>query len=127
MTIVIPMQPGRVKANGRLVPQRVRGVFTGRLVLSSVYREGLEEMALRVRQACVLHRWRKTIRPVRVVVTTWWPRNRGDLDATCKAACDSLTNGGAIFDDDQIVAIELARGVDKVRPRIEIEITEVRE
>jgi Endodeoxyribonuclease RusA len=127
LVVVVDIEPGRVKTNGRLVPQKLRGAFTGRLVLSATYRAGLDEMALQVRQACVTQRWRQTSKPVRVAVTTWWPGTRGDLDATAKSSLDALTQGGAIADDAQVVALMLSRGTDRANPRIEIQLAEVLE
>jgi Holliday junction resolvase RusA-like endonuclease len=127
MRVVIEIEPGLVRANGRLIPQKLQGHFTGRLVLSSDYRSGLDLMAMAVRQECIRSRWKKTGKAVTVDVISYWPGKRGDLDATIKAACDCLTDGGAILDDDQIVELRVTRGVDRARPRIEIEVKEALE
>jgi Holliday junction resolvase RusA-like endonuclease len=127
MKVVIEVEPGQVRANGRLIPQKVDGHFTGRLILASAYRAGLDEMSLAVRQECIRSRWKKTGKAVTVDVISYWPGKRGDLDATIKAACDCLTDGGAILDDDQIVELRVTRGVDRARPRIEIELREALE
>ena len=119
MILTLAIDPGLIKNNDRYT------IAHGRLILSGAYRSGCEHCALMVRQACIVQQWRTTERPVRVVMTTWWPTRRGDVDATSKAVLDSLQNGGAIANDAQVVELVARKGVDKDRPRIEVEIFEL--
>jgi Holliday junction resolvase RusA-like endonuclease len=48
-------------------------------------------------------------------------KRKADLDNFNKLSLDALT-GVAYSDDSQISTLTIARGYDKVRPRIEIEI-----
>lgn len=125
MKIIVPIEPGLVAANRRLIPQHTSGKPTGRLILSPSYRSGLDEMAYHVRQTCIRTGWRKTAKPVVVAVHVYWPQSRGDHDSCTKAACDALEIGAAIYDDAQIEESRSRRYVDKAHPRIEIEVTAV--
>lgn len=59
--------------------------------------------------------------PVRVCMSIYRPRKKGDLDNTLKALFDSL-KGISYEDDSQIVEIHAKRFDDKDRPRVEINI-----
>jgi len=72
-----------------------------------------------------------TLGPVHVTVTWFAPNaRRRDPDALgpfVKAALDALVRGGYLADDDgtRVLAVEQRVRVDRARPRIDIDITEV--
>lgn len=51
------------------------------------------------------------------------PQRRGDLDNTAKVLFDTL-NGIAWVDDAQVVEMHLYRFDDKVRPRVEVTVSQ---
>lgn len=117
---VLDVRPGDVSNNSRLVPQQIRGRYTGRLVDSTEYRDGLRVMALQVRSDMNARGLERIEGPVEVWVTTYWPTEAGDVDATSKAALDCLQQAGLIVNDRQCRPVHLDRAKDPDRPRIEI-------
>jgi Holliday junction resolvase RusA-like endonuclease len=60
---------------------------------------------------------------IEVSITLYFgTKGRADLDNFNKLSLDALT-GIAYLDDSQIAKLTIARGYEKVRPRIEITIT----
>ncbi len=72
---------------------------------------------------------RRDLRPFKgeigVTLNVYRPRRVGDLDGTFKAVLDGL-KGFAFEDDKQIVEIHAKRFDDKYKPRVEVEISEIR-
>jgi crossover junction endodeoxyribonuclease RusA len=62
---------------------------------------------------------------LRVEMKFYRPRRVGDLDGMFKAVIDAL-KGFAFEDDKQIVEIHAQRFDDKWKPRVEVEISEIR-
>jgi Holliday junction resolvase RusA-like endonuclease len=59
-----------------------------------------------------------------VVVRVWRERRAGDLDNFVKQALDAMTKAGNVWVDDRyVVALSAGMGVDKARPRMEIEVS----
>lgn len=121
-TFTLLVSPGDVSNNARLIPQKVRGRFTGRLVDATPYRDGLASMAFQVRSTRNRNRWPTLSGRCSVSATTYWKTEAGDVDATSKAILDALQQGGAIVNDKQVRPLHLDRGTDKARPRIEITV-----
>jgi Holliday junction resolvase RusA-like endonuclease len=119
MKFTLNIDPGQLRVNSRYM------ISGGRLVLSSRYRDAVEAARLQVRQACINGGWRTTAKPVRVMVITHWPTQRGDCDSTVKAVCDALQHGKAIANDSQIVELVARKSVDKQHPRLEVEMEEL--
>ena len=61
---------------------------------------------------------------VLVVVRVYRPRRAGDLDNCLKVTLDAL-RGVAFVDDSQVVELRASRHDDKVRPRVEVEVSAV--
>lgn len=122
---VIEVSPGDVSNNSRLIPQKLRGRYTGRLVDSTEYRNGLASMAMQVRSQRNRNRWPTITGPCSVSAVTYWPTESGDVEATSKAILDCLQQGGAVANDRQIRPATFDRAKDKANPRVEITLTEV--
>ena len=123
LCITLDIPPGDLAINRRLVPQHNRHRQpTGRLILRKSYRAALEEAALVVRQACIRNAWPIATSNVCVTVVTHWRTARGDAEATTKAVCDALEQGGCVANDKlcKPLVIDAVHG-DK-RPRIEITV-----
>lgn len=125
MRFILDINPGDVSNNSRLIPEydRLRRP-TGRLIDSPEYRAGLQSMALQVASQRHQHGWRTVRKPalVSVSIVTYWPTWNGDVDATSKACLDALEQGGVVENDRQCLPVTMTRGIDKARPRIEIEV-----
>lgn len=113
------VNPGDVSNNSRLIPQKLRGRYTGRLVDSADYRDGLRMMA---GQVAFLRKGVLLKEEVAVSVVTYWPTAKGDVEATSKAALDALQHGGFLDNDRKVRWMRMTRGVDKQNPRIDITI-----
>lgn len=126
MKFTIDIDPGSISVNRRLIPQYKGKRPTGRLVLSSNYRLGLDLMALQVRQACVEHGWTMSKRQCRVSIFTRWPGPSGDAGSTEKAVCDALQLGLAVANDKlcRPLMIDCAWNCPKSRG-IDVELEEV--
>lgn len=62
---------------------------------------------------------------IEVSITLYFgTKRRADLDNFNKLSLDALT-GIAYLDDSQIAGLHLKRGYDKMRPRIEISVTDM--
>ena len=99
MRFVLEINPGDVSNNRRHIPEYDRRRRpTGRLILSSEYREGLRSMSLQVMSQRNKMRARTIAKPafVRVSIVTYWPTWQGDVDATSKASLDALQHGGVV-------------------------------
>lgn len=119
---VIEVSPGDVSNNSRLIPQQLRGRYTGRLVDSTEYRNGLASMVMQVRSQRNRNRWPTITGRCSVSAVTYWKTESGDVDATSKAILDALQQGGMVANDKQVRPVHLDRGTDKARPRIEITV-----
>lgn len=125
ITITLPIEPGRLASNKRLVPQYDRSRRpTGRLINSDTYRAALYEASLAVRQACILAGWRMRTTPVVVDVTTYCGKRRLDRDSTCKGAQDALAAGLAIENDDMVNDGRVRRVLNDPNPRIVVTVTD---
>lgn len=60
---------------------------------------------------------------LKVSIAFYWPRARRDIDSSVKATLDALT-GILWVDDSQITDLVLSKQVDKVDPRLVIEVLE---
>lgn len=63
--------------------------------------------------------------PVNVAITVHVPdQRRRDIDNILKAPLDALTHAGLWDDDSQVEALSIRKaGMDRTRPRLEIEVT----
>lgn len=59
--------------------------------------------------------------PVRLSVTVYRPRKRGDLDNTLKVLLDAL-KGHAFHDDAQVVELHATRHEDPTNPRVVVQV-----
>lgn len=61
---------------------------------------------------------------VEVAITAWLPDNRRrDVDNLLKAPLDVLVHAGVLDDDSQIQSLSIRKaGVDRARPRLEVEV-----
>lgn len=61
-----------------------------------------------------------------VTLRIFWPdRRRRDLDNGVKSVLDGL-NGVAFADDSQVAELHVFRGLDRARPRVEVELRALR-
>lgn len=131
LRIVAPMPPGLLAINARdkVVSYRPRqgkraGELVHRIAKDERFKTAELELHVHVRQAVVLARWRELTRltPAFVRIGTYWPEDKGDVDACSKSAQDALHHCGVLADDDQ-VSIAVLERVWRVRqPRIELDV-----
>jgi crossover junction endodeoxyribonuclease RusA len=68
--------------------------------------------------------WRTGVRGARyaVALAVYFPdERRRDLDNACKAVLDAC-NGVAFSDDSEVDELHVVRGIDRVRPRVEVNV-----
>jgi Holliday junction resolvase RusA-like endonuclease len=124
MKVEIGINPGDVSINRRMVPEWRGGKPTGRLVLNSEYRSGVDSMSLQVRQACIKQGWKTSKRTCRAYIFTRWPGPEGDRDSVCKAVLDALQHGTVVVNDKQVIPT-LDASWNSRTPGITVEIEEV--
>lgn len=121
-TIRIP--PGLLAINDKyeVAPIRRKGKATRyEIRLKSSFRAALYEAIVFVRQAVANSGW-QTRECAAASVTTYWPGDvgHGDVDATIKAALDSLEGGGVVTNDRVIRPVWLDAAYNSESPRIVI-------
>jgi Holliday junction resolvase RusA-like endonuclease len=131
LRIVAPMPPGLLAINARdkvvsYTPRQGKraGELVHRIGKDAKFRAAEIELHVHVRQAVVLARWRELGRlvPVFVRIGSYWPEDKGDVDACSKAAQDSLHHCGVVADDDQVAVAVLERVWRVRQPRIELDV-----
>jgi Holliday junction resolvase RusA-like endonuclease len=127
MKIRLNINPGDISINRRMIPEWRNGKPTGRLVLNSSYRAGVDSMSLQVRQACLKQRWKTSKKTCQVRIMTRWPGPEGDRDSTCKAVLDALQHGTAVVNDKQCIPGPLDATWLSRDPGVDVEIDEVME
>ncbi len=110
MRITLPVPPSL---------NRYYRTFRGRILMSA---EGRTYKTLAAGLA--LQQGAKPIAgPIRVSVWVYRPAKRGDIDNFSKCLLDSLAGGVCYENDAQIIELHLYRGDDKLRPRVEVEVS----
>lgn len=74
-------------------------------------------------------RWRSGsyLGPIAVVLRVFFPdRLRRDIDNVAKSVTDAM-NGGPYVDDSQVHELHVYRAIDKMRPRVEVEVFRLEE
>jgi len=132
IAITILGSPGAARVNSRLKPVVTK---SGRatMVRGKAHRSWEDAAVLIVRAAA--RGASIKLGPVSVTVSCYWPAQHrkapstglafGDVDACLKAVLDVLTKARVIGDDSQVVELVARKGVDRHRPRIEIEVRSV--
>jgi crossover junction endodeoxyribonuclease RusA len=96
-------------------------VFRGRAVKSSEARS--YQTGVRLLVASLHSDWTPLTGDVALELRFFRPAKRGDLDNLLKVTLDSL-NGLVYADDSQVTRILAERREDKLRPRVEVTVTE---
>lgn len=131
LRIVAPMPPGLLAINARdkIVSYRPRrgpraGELVHRIGKQSGFRAAEIELHRHVRQAAILARWRPLgpLVPAFVRICSYWPDDKGDVDAVSKAVQDSLHHGGVLADDGQVAIAVLERVWSSRHPRVELDV-----
>lgn len=126
LTVVIGMPPGLVATNRRdtVATRTTKDRRRVKVIRKSdAYRAAEDELIFAVRQRVALEGWRTLEGDCYVAVWTFWPGDKGDVDAANKAALDALKHGGAYVDDGQVVDEVLRRTWGALSPRIELAVT----
>jgi crossover junction endodeoxyribonuclease RusA len=98
-------------------------VIKGRGPVMLISKDGREYKSTVARE-CTLRHLKPFSGEVAVTFTAYRPRKSGDLDNLQKSLFDAL-KGFAWHDDKQIVEIHAYRSDDKLRPRVEVEVTQI--
>ena len=126
LEVTIRMPPGLLAINDKyeVAPIRRKGKATRyEIRLKSSFRAAINEAIVFVRQAVVRSGW-QTRGAAAAWVTTHWPGDvgEGDVDATIKAALDSLEGGGVVTNDRVIRPVWLDAAYNAESPRIVIRV-----
>lgn len=122
VTITMPLPSRTLSPNGRShwIPKSQAVAKYRQLAAAEAWVALRLEASLR--QICP---WQAASIEIRYFAKTRrWP-DRDNIIATMKSAIDGLTDGGLLADDRDVQYLPVVRDVDRLRPRVELIVTEL--